>query len=122
MAQFKFGPIEVSTSSPTEADMKAKDVERDRVDELAVLVPRFVTPRLYRLSVGRIITYWGFGRVQQFAAGWPDADGLALAKLLMHANRLRLGGPVDVEQLLFTTHAEAMIDQKGRLRRKPASI
>ena len=120
MARFRFGPIDVATSSPTTSDIGARRDERDRVTELGVRVPRLVTPRRYRLAVSRIVTEWGIERVEQFAAGWPDADGVALVKLLMKADRLRLGGPVDVAQMLATTHAEARIDTKGSVRRLPA--
>lgn len=72
------------------------------------------------LAIGRIVNEWGVEPVAMFVAGWPDAEGLALANLLMQADRLRRDGPVDVVQLLIKTHAKAEIDDRGRARRKPA--
>ena len=118
MARFRFGPIEVSTASPTSADIEAIKRARASLDDMAVQVPRLAPPRRYRLAIGRIIDEWGVGPIQQFVAGWPNADGLALAQLLMQADRLRRDDPVDVNQLLITTHAEAEIDDRGRARRK----
>ncbi len=120
MAHFRFGPVEGSTASPTSVDIEAMKRVRASLDDLAVQVPRLAPPRRYRLAVGRIVNEWGVEAVAQFVAGWPDADGLALAKLLMQADRLRRDDPIDVDQLLVKTHAEAEIDHRGRARRTPA--
>lgn len=120
MARFRFGPVEVSTASLTSADIEAIKRARASLDDMVVQVPRLAPPRRYRLAVGRIVNEWGVEPVAKFVAGWPDAEGLALAKLLMQADRLRRDDPVDVDQLLIKTHAEAGIDDRGRARRKPA--
>lgn len=120
MARFRLGLVEVSTASPTSADIEAMKRARASLDDMAAQVPRLAPPRRYRLAIGRIINKWGVEPVAQFVAGWPDADGLALAKLLMQADRLRRDDTVDVDHLLIKTHAEAEIDDRGRARRKPA--
>lgn len=120
MARFGFGPVGVSTASPTSVDIEAMKRARASLDDIAAQVPRLAPPRRYRLAIGRIVNEWGVEPVAQFVAGWPDAGGLALAQLLMEADRLRRDDPVDVEQLLIKTHAEAGIDDRGRARRKPA--
>lgn len=115
----KWGPIEVSTSTPTAAETEFLKNRRRRASELAVRVPRLKPPARYRLAVDRIVSEWGAESIERFVDGWPDANGLALTKLLMQADRLSQGGHVDTEALLAKTHAEARIDQRGRVRRKP---